>query len=99
MKNNDKKKEPAQDLVYSDPLKALGSYGNFQENLIEKDSSQGDEVKEPDYMEVKELFSYENFARMHREIEQLKDALRELRSQTIPQILRENSELKEMVIA
>ncbi len=70
-KHQDKNRESSQDLLYSDPLKALGSYGNFDENLIDKDSSQEDksEEGEPDYMRVKELFSYENFARMHREIE------------------------------
>jgi hypothetical protein len=65
----------------------LSSYGNFEKNLIDKDISRsGDKEGEehPDYMRVKELFSFENFARMHREIEQLKDAVREMRSRTIP---------------
>ena len=66
-------------------MKALSSYGNIKKNLVEKEHSQEDgEDQEPDHMRVKELFSFENFARMHREIEQLKDVVRELRSQTIP---------------
>ncbi len=61
------------------------------------EQSEGDKEEEPDYMRVKELFSFENFARMHREIEQLKDVVREIRSLTIPQMQRENTELKEIV--
>jgi len=38
----------------------------------------------PDYMRVKEIFSFENIARMHREIEQLKDVVRELRGIHMP---------------
>ena len=35
-------------------------------------------------MGVKEIFSYENIARMHREIEQLKDVVREMRGHIVP---------------
>jgi len=45
-------------------------------------------------MRVKEIFSFENIARMHREIEQLKDVIRELRDFQMPQLLAEISELK-----
>ena len=48
----------------------------------------------PEYMRVKEIFSFENIARMHREIEQLKDVVREMSSFQIPQLQAENSELK-----
>ena len=34
-------------------------------------------------MRIKEIFSFENIARMHREIEQLKDVVREMRGYTI----------------
>ena len=48
--------------------------------MIDKDSNHGEEEEEvPDYMGIKELFSFENIARMHREIEQLKDVVREMR--------------------
>ena len=40
-------------------------------------------------MRIKEIFSFDNIARMHREIEQLKDVVREMRVYTI--------ELKEKV--
>ena len=40
-------------------------------------------------MRIKEIFSFDNIARMHREIEQLKDVVREMRGYTI--------ELKEKV--
>ncbi len=46
---------------------------------------------------IKELFSFENFARMHREIEQLKDVVRDLRGDVIPQLKRENKELRDLV--
>jgi hypothetical protein len=45
-------------------------------------------------MRVKDIFSFENIARMHREIEQLKDVIRELRDFQMPQLLAEISELK-----
>ena len=52
-------------------------------------------------MRVKELFSYENFARMHREQEQLKDVVRMMRTiltskveKDIALLMKENSELK-----
>jgi hypothetical protein len=35
-------------------------------------------------MLIKEIFSFKNIARMHREIEQLKDVVREMRGHTIP---------------
>ena len=40
----------------------------------------------PDYLTIKEIFSFENVARMHREIEQLKDVVREMRGQQIPKL-------------
>ena len=46
-------------------------------------------------MRIKELFSFENIARMHREIEQLKDVVREMRGHTIPKLEKENTALKE----
>ncbi len=46
-------------------------------------------------MRIKELFSFENIARMHREIEQLKDVVREMRGYTIPKLEKENAALKE----
>ena len=49
----------------------------------------------PDYMRVKEIFSFENMARMHRELEQLKDVVREMRGVQIPNLQMENAELKE----
>ena len=54
---------------------------------MDKVSSANDgneEEEEPDYMRIKEIFSFENIARMHREIEQLKDVVREMRGHTIP---------------
>jgi hypothetical protein len=42
-------------------------------------------------MSIKELFSFENIARMHREIEQLKDVVREFRAHTIPKLQKENA--------
>jgi hypothetical protein len=68
-------------------LKALSSYDNIGDKLLDKDSSANDgneEEEEPDYMRIKEIFSFENIARMHREIEQLKDVVREMRGHTIP---------------
>jgi len=69
-------------------LKALSSYDNIEDKLLGKDSSANDrneeEEDEPDYMRIKEIFSFENIARMHREIEQLKDVVREMRGHTIP---------------
>jgi hypothetical protein len=46
---------------------------------------------------IKEIFSYENIARMHREIEQLKDVVREMRGHTIPTLQKRNTELKEKI--
>lgn len=46
-------------------------------------------------MRVKEIFSFENMARMHRELEQLKDVVREMRGVQIPNLQMENAELKE----
>jgi regulator of replication initiation timing len=51
----------------------------------------------PDYMRIKEIFSFENFARMHREIEQLKDVVRELHHIHVPSLQAENSDLKEKI--
>jgi hypothetical protein len=69
-------------------LKALSSYDKIGDKLLGKDSSANDrneeEEDEPDYMRIKEIFSFENIARMHREIEQLKDVVREMRGHTIP---------------
>ncbi len=69
-------------------MKALSSYDNIGDKLLGKDSSANDrneeEEDEPDYMRIKEIFSFENIARMHREIEQLKDVVREMRGHTIP---------------
>jgi len=69
-------------------LKALSSYDNIGDKLLGKDSSANfrneEEEDEPDYMRIKEIFSFENIARMHREIEQLKDVVREMRGHTIP---------------
>lgn len=48
-------------------------------------------------MGVKEIFSYENIARMHREIEQLKDVVREMRGHTVPLLQKENAELREKI--
>ena len=45
-------------------------------------------------MGITEIFSFENIARMHREIEQLKDVVRELRGQKIPKLEKEIRELK-----
>jgi hypothetical protein len=69
-------------------LKALSSYDNIGDKLLGKDSSANfrneEEEDEPDYMRIKEIFSFENIARIHREIEQLKDVVREMRGHTIP---------------
>ncbi len=46
-------------------------------------------------MRVKEIFSFENMARMHRELEQLKDVVREMRGIQIPNLQMENAELKD----
>lgn len=81
-------------------MKALGSYDNIGDKLEDKSSNRGDEEEEeevPDYMRIKEIFSFENIARMHREIEQLKDVVREMRGQTIPKLQKENADLKEKV--
>jgi len=51
-------------LLDSNPLKALSSYDNIGDKLLEEK-----EDEEPEYMRIKEIFSYENIARMHREIE------------------------------
>jgi hypothetical protein len=76
-------------------LIGLSSYGNFEKNLKIETSGQEAE-EEPDYLRVKEIFSFENFARMHREIEQLKDVVRDMRSHTIPELKRENAEFKKI---
>ncbi len=79
-----------QAVLTSNPLKALGSYEYNPQELIVKEedlrSNKADEEEEdlPDYMRVKEIFSFENIARMHREIEQLKDVVRELRGIHMP---------------
>ena len=48
-------------------------------------------------MNIKEIFSFDNISRIHREMEQLKDAFREMRGHTIPMLLKENADLKEEV--
>ncbi len=58
-------------------------------------SSPSEEEDFPDYMRVKEVFSFENMARMHRELEQLKDVVREMKGVQIPNLQMENAELKE----
>ncbi len=75
-----------QALLNSNPLKALGSYDSNPLDLLANEASRSEEDEEdlPDYMRVKELFSFENIARMHREIEQLKDVVRELRGIHMP---------------
>ena len=67
--------------------------------MLDKDSNRADEEEEevPDYLGIKEIFSFENIARMHREIEQLKDVVREMRGQTITKLQKENNELKAQV--
>ena len=72
-----------EDLLDSNPLKALSSYDNIGDKLLEEKAS-SNEDEEPEYMRIKEIFSYENIARMHREIEQLKDVVREMRGHTVP---------------
>jgi predicted RNase H-like nuclease (RuvC/YqgF family) len=80
-------------------MKMLDSYDKIEEKLENKGSTpaQEEEAEEvvPEYMRIKEIFSFENIARMHREIEQLKDVVREMRGYTIPKLEKENSELKE----
>jgi hypothetical protein len=52
--------------------------------MLDKNSNSKEEEEDlPEYMRIKEIFSYENVARMHREIEQLKDVVREMRTYTI----------------
>jgi hypothetical protein len=48
----------------------------------------------PDYLRVRELFSYENFARIHREQEQLKDVVRMMRTILSTKVEKEIAELK-----
>lgn len=57
--------------------------------------SSSEEEDLPDYMRVKEIFSFENMARIHRELEQIKDVVREMRGVQIPNLQKENAELKE----
>ena len=52
--------------------------------MLDKNSNSKEEEEDLlEYMRIKEIFSYENVARMHREIEQLKDVVREMRTYTI----------------
>ena len=85
-------------LLSPKPMQVLPSINHANDKLEEKlPPSQIDEEEEEvsDYMRIKELFSFENIARMHREIEQLKDVVREMRGHTIPKLERENAMLKE----
>jgi len=71
-------------LIDSNPLKALSSYDNISDKLLDDKASSKEDEDVPEYMRIKEIFSYENIARMHREIEQLKDVVREMRGHTVP---------------
>ena len=79
-------------------MQVLSSINHANDKLEEKlppPHIDEEEEEVSDYMRIKELFSFENIARMHREIEQLKDVVREMRGHTIPKLERENAMLKE----
>jgi uncharacterized protein YgfB (UPF0149 family) len=52
----------------------------MEDNNKNSKANNDEEEDVREYMRVNEIFSFENFARMHREIEQLKDVIREIRS-------------------
>ncbi len=75
--------------ISQNPLRALGSYDETDkigEKMKAEELAKEEDEELPDYLTIKEIFSFENVARMHREIEQLKDVVREMRGQQIPKL-------------